>query len=142
MSTKVVPARRVERARTGRRIRCGIALLYAAGSVVHVLFGMFRPGIYRSFAGESEWRFVRDGWRDVFMAEPRAWALLLAAGEAVIAVLLLQWRAAGYTAVALFTVALVLFGWGFLWWSGPFLALVVLAILLERSGHDEYEHKA
>ena len=139
MSTKVMSVGRIDRVRVGRNIRSAIACLYAAGSVVHVLFGTFRPSVYRSFAGESSLGFVRDGWHDVFMAQPRAWALVLAAGEAVIATLLLQWPAAGYVAVVLFTAALVLFGWGFLLWSAPFLALVVLAIVLERSGHDEHE---
>ena len=118
----------------GRTIRYGIAVLYAAGAVIHIGLGMFRPQTYRSFADESVLAFVRDGWHDVFMAQPRAWALLLAAAEAVIAVLLLEWRVLGYAAVVLFTAALVLFGWGFLWWSGPFLVVVVLAMVLERRG--------
>lgn len=117
--------------RLGRNLRYGIALLYAAGAVVHVLLGTFRPQSYRSFADESVLSFVRDGWHDVFMAQPRAWALMLAAGEAVIAVLLLEWRVLGYVVVVLFTAALVLFGWGFLLWSAPFLAVVVLAMVLE-----------
>jgi hypothetical protein len=98
---------------------------------------LFRPSVYRPFADESAFGWVRDAWRDIFMAEPRLWALLLAAGELLIAVLLLTRAMLGYVLVALFTLSLVLFGWGFLLWSGPFLAAVLLAMILERRSDDE-----
>jgi hypothetical protein len=93
---------------------------------------LFRPTIYRPFADESPFGWVSDGWQDVFMAEPRVWALLLAAGELLIAVLLLIRPRLGYLAVVAFTVALALFGWGFLIWCVPTLAVVLLSMVREE----------
>jgi hypothetical protein len=74
------------------------------------------------------------------MAAPGLWIGLLAVGEVVIGGALLaggRWTLVGYVAILAFHVALVLFGWGFLWWSAPMLLLVVLATrreLLARQG--------
>jgi hypothetical protein len=123
--------------RLGPLLRYGIAAIYFSGAIIHTGLALFRPSVYRQFADESAFGWVRDAWRDIFMAEPRLWALLLAAGELLIAVLLLTRAMLGYVLVVLFTVSLVLFGWGFLLWSGPFLAAVLLAMILERRSDDE-----
>jgi hypothetical protein len=65
------------------------------------------------------------------MAEPRLWALLLGAGELVIAGLLIYARRLGYLGVITFHVALMLFGWGFWLWSLPALAFAVPATVHE-----------
>jgi hypothetical protein len=127
--------------RPGRTLRYGIAAIYASGAVIHTGFALFRPGVYRPFADESPFGWVRDAWRDIFMAEPRMWALLLAAGELLIAILLLRRAVLGYVVVVLFTLSLVLFGWGFLLWSGPFLAAVALAMILERKSDDDSQQR-
>jgi hypothetical protein len=114
------------------RVRFGFAALYAAGFLIHVGLALFRPTAYRPFADESPFGWVRDGWHDVFLAEPRLWALLLAAGELAIAVALLVRPRIGYLAVAGFTVALALFGWGFLTWCVPALIVVLLSMLREE----------
>jgi hypothetical protein len=124
-----------------RVLRYGIAAIYASGAVIHTGFALFRPGIYRPFADESAFGWVRDAWRTVFMAEPRLWALLLAAGELLIALLLLTRATLGYVVVVLFTLSLVLFGWGFLLWSGPFLTAVLLAMILERKPNDDRQDR-
>jgi hypothetical protein len=132
LSTQSRPVRYVRDERwLWRAVRLSLAALYGAGTLIHVWLGTFRPETYRHFAdGAPDW--VRNAWRDVFMAEPRSWALALATGELLIAVLLLAWPRLGYLAVLGFTAALVLFGWGFLIWSGPVFALVLTAMVRER----------
>ena len=61
------------------------------------------------------------------MADPRLWALLLGAGELLIAALLIFARRLGYLAVIAFHLALMLFGWGFWLWCVPALAFAVPA---------------
>src|SRR5262245_34895559 len=130
--------------RLGLALRYGIAAIFASGAVIHTGLALFRPSVYRPFADESPFGWVRTTWRDVFMAEPRLWGLVLAAGELLIAVLLLTRAMLGYVLVILFTLSLVLFGWGFLLWSGPFLAAVLLAMILERhpDAADRRDHHA
>jgi hypothetical protein len=65
------------------------------------------------------------------MADPRLWALLLGAGELVIAALLIFARRLGYVGVIAFHLALMLFGWGFWLWSVPALAFAVPAAVHE-----------
>jgi len=118
--------------RPGLALRYGIAAIFAGGALIHTGLALFRPSVYAPFADESPFAWVRNAWRDVFMTQPRLWALLLAVGELLIAVLLVTRAVLGYVLVILFTLSLVLFGWGFLLWSGPFLAAVLLAMILER----------
>ena len=82
---------------------------------------------YRHFAdGAMPW--VRTAWRDVFMANPGAWGLAVAAGELVIGTAILaggRWTRLGLVGAIGFHVALMLFGFGFWVWSLPVLALLV-----------------
>lgn len=108
--------------RWGRR---GVALLFVAGGATHVFLGTTMPDVYEPFADAAPWAFVREAWHDVFLAHPTVWALLLAAGEVTIGVLAGDHRGrtarAGLALAIAFHVALVAFGWGFLWWSAPML---------------------
>jgi hypothetical protein len=113
-------------------VRYAFAIVYGLGALVHMGFAIWRPGIYRDFAAGSEFGWVRDSWQDVFMADPRAWALALAAGEVLIAILLIAQPRLGYVAVLAFTATLVLFGWGVLLWSVPIAAVVVMAMAREE----------
>lgn len=82
---------------------------------------------YRHFAdGAMPW--VRTAWREVFMANPSAWGLAVAAGELMIGMAILaggRWARLGLVGAIGFHVALMLFGLGFWAWSLPMLVLLV-----------------
>ena len=83
---------------------------------------------YRHFADASYLTFVREGWAQVFMADPTVWGLLLMAAEVTMGTLLLVGgRAAryGWAGVIGFHVLLMLFGFGIWAWCLPALALLV-----------------
>ena len=86
--------------------------------------------VYRHFADGSLLPFVRDAWTDVFMAHAAVWALLVMTGELAMGLLLLRGGAAakvGWAGVIAFHVCLMLFGWGFWFWSVPVLVFLVWA---------------
>jgi hypothetical protein len=100
---------------------------------VHLGLVCADPQIYRHFADGGLFPFVRDGWRDIVMASPSVWGLLLMAGEIALGTLLLVGgRAArwGWYGVIAFHLLLMLFGFGFWLWSIP--ALVLLVVLAHR----------
>ena len=89
--------------------------------------------VYRHFADNGLFGFVRSGWQDIVMAAPWVYGLLLMAFEITAgALLLVGGRAArvGWVAVIAFHVLLMLFGWGVWLWSLP--ALAVLCWLARR----------
>ena len=109
----------------------GASFLWTSG--IHVGIAAVDPSSYRHFADAAVMAWVDRGWNEVFMANPRGWGLAIAAGEAMLGVLLLWGGSAargGWLGVIGFHVALVLFGWGFLFWSAP--AVVVLVVLARR----------
>jgi len=108
-------------------ILAGFVLIFGLGAFVHAGLAIGNPTAYRPFADAALFGWVRDGWQDIFMAAPRLCALLLAAGELLIAVLLIVARRLGYSAVIVFHLALMLFGWGFWLWCVPALAFAVPA---------------
>src|SRR3954447_15537116 len=94
----------------GRRV---VAALFLWSGGIHVGLLSADPEIYRRFADRALFPFVRDGWAEVFMAQPRAWALALAFAETVTGILLLtrgRAVAAGWVGVIVFHVLLLLFG--------------------------------
>ena len=94
---------------------------------IHVGLVAADPETYRHFADSALFGFVRTGWAEVFMAHPALWGLLLAAGELTLGVLLLLGGATarwGWVAIMVFQVLLMLFGWGFWFWSLPALAVL------------------
>lgn len=102
-------------------------------SGIHVGIAAAHPAIYRSFADAAVMGWVERGWNEIFMADPRAWGLAVAAGELALGLLLLhggRMAKVGWIGVIGFHIALVLFGWVFLFWSIP--ALVVLVLLARR----------
>ena len=86
------------------------------------------PEVYRHFADDGLFPFVRDGWASIVMATPAVYGLLLMAGEVTAGALLLAGgRAArvGWVAVIVFHLVLLVFGWWIWLWSLPALAVLV-----------------
>lgn len=101
---------------------------YLSMGGVHLGISAADPQAYRPFADAALFAFVRNGWADVFMANPRFWGLCLFAGETVLGVLLLTGgRAAkvGWCGVIAFHVLLMLFGFAAWLWCIPALAVLV-----------------
>jgi hypothetical protein len=121
------PATQVESAQAWRAIHWGFVALFASGSVVHLFLALVAADAYSPFADAALFGWVYDGWQNIFMAHPSLWALLLAAAELIIAVLLVNTPRVGYLAVIAFHLALMLFGWGFWLWSIPALAFAIPA---------------
>lgn len=95
---------------------------------VHLGIVAADPEFYRPFADAALFPFVRDAWAEVVMARPELYGLLLMAGEIALGTALLAGgRAArvGWVGVIVFHLLLVLFGWGFLFWVVPALAVIV-----------------
>jgi hypothetical protein len=89
--------------------------------------------VYRHFADQALFGFVRSGWTDIVMARPTLWIMMLAGVETLIGVgLLVGGRAAraGWVAVIGFHLLLLLFGWGFWLYAVP--ALIALAAGVRR----------
>jgi hypothetical protein len=105
----------------------GFVALFGSGAGVHTFLALTTPRSYDGFADAAFFGWTRDAWQNIFMAHPSLWALVLAAGELTIAVLLVKIRLVGYLAIVLFHLALMLFGWGFWLWSVPALAFAVPA---------------
>jgi hypothetical protein len=100
---------------------------------VHIGMVAADTEVYRHFADAGLFSFFRDGWQDIFMAQPAVFGLLIAAGEITLGILLLMaGRAAtvGWVGVVAFHVLLMLFGFGIWVWCLP--ALAVLAYLTRR----------
>jgi hypothetical protein len=110
-----------------RAIHWGFTALFGAGACIHVFLALAAPDSYRPFADEALFGWVYDAWQNIFMSHATLWALLLAAVELTIAVLLVKSPRAGYVAVIAFHLALMLFGWGFWLWSVPALAFALPA---------------
>ena len=114
----------------------GWFFLWTSG--IHVGIVAADPGLYRRFADGSLVPGLAEGWRSVFMAHAWAYGLVVAVGEAVLALLLLlgtrSCRRVGWVGAITFHVALMCFGWGFWLWSVP-----VLALLIRGARHDWWE---
>lgn len=107
-----------------------VGAFYACMGGVHIGMVAADPQIYAGFADGSPWEWVRVAWADIFMAHPAGWGLFAALLEITLAALLLTGGRAsklGWVGVVAFQFALVLFGWGYLWWSVPAVAALVLS---------------
>lgn len=136
----VAPARSVPNAdgrRVARRPRNGVGLLFVGGAVLNTALVVNDSSTYAPFADAAHWSFIADTWRS--LVAPNAWLFigLLAAFELTFGITILfgrRWRLGLWAAVA-FHVALLLFGWGFWFWSTPMLAL--LTYLLAQTTASE-----
>lgn len=127
-----------EASRTGRQSQVGrrprggpvVGGFFLSMGGVHIGLVTGDTETYRPFADEALFAFVREGWQEVFMAQPALFGLLLAAGETVLGVLLLvggRCATFGWAGVIGFHLLLMLFGFGIWLWCLP--ALAVLALL-------------
>lgn len=104
----------------------GWFLLWTSG--IHVGIVAADPALYRHFADGALVPGLAEAWRSVFLAHASSGGLIIAVGEAVLALLLLgprPCRRVGWVGTIAFHVALMCFGWGFWLWSVPVLALLV-----------------
>jgi hypothetical protein len=105
----------------------GWFFLWTSG--IHVGIVVADPGLYRHFADGALVPGLESAWRSMFMAHAAAGGLVVAAGEALLGLLLLSahWsrRRWGWAGVIAFHVALMCFGWGFWVWCLPALTLLV-----------------
>lgn len=111
-----------------RRGRLVVGGFFLSTGGVHLGIVAASTVFYTHFADHAVFGFVRDGWSDVFMAEPVFWGLCLFLGETLLGVLLLSggpWARLGWTGVIVFHLLLMLFGIGFWLWSLPALAVLV-----------------
>jgi hypothetical protein len=118
------------RSALGRSLVGGFFLVMGG---VHLGLVSADPEVYRHFADHGLFAFVRDGWRDIVMAAPAVYGLLLMAGEITAGVLLLvggRTARIGWSAVLVFHLLLLLFGWWIWVWCVP--ALVLLTWLARR----------
>jgi hypothetical protein len=114
--------------RLPKRIRRLVGCFYLSMGGVHVGVVAADPELYRHFADAALLDVVSTGWREVFMAQPAFWGLVMAAGETALGALLLSSGPRvrlGWVGVVGFHVLLMLFGWGYWLWSLPVLAVLV-----------------
>ena len=115
-------------------IRLAIGGFYLVMAGINIGIVVADAETYRHFADQGLFAFVRNGWLDIVMAAPGVWIGLLAAGEMLIGIALLvggRWTVPGFVAIVAFHLALLLFGWWILVWSGPVLLLMTLIIRRE-----------
>jgi uncharacterized membrane protein YphA (DoxX/SURF4 family) len=83
---------------------------------------------YRQFADTAFLPFVKQAWLSVFMPHAALLGLLLAAFELTAGLLILaggRKTTLGLLGALAFHLGLMLFGWGFWFWSAPMLAVLV-----------------
>ena len=135
-STRITGRRRgASRALSARFV--GLFFLWASG--IHVGIVAADPAFYRHFADGSLLPGLTAVWDSVFMAHAAASGLVVAAGEALLAALLLgppQWHRVGWAGTIAFHLALMCFGWGFWLWSVPALAVLVRGAVADRASTD------
>ncbi len=130
MTTTTSTRRRTSAAHRPPALTTAVGGFFTCMGGVHVGVVAADPSTYETFADQALFGFVRTGWAEVFMATPEVWALLLAAAEITVGVLLLVGgRAArvGWVATVVFHLLLMLFGFGAWVWSVPAIAFLVWA---------------
>ena len=114
--------------RVARVGRLAFGVMFAGGAAVHVAIVMTGTETNRQFADTAFIPFVKQAWLSVFMPHAALLGLLLAAFELAVGLLILaggRKTALGLVAALAFHLGLLLFGWGFWFWSVPMLAALV-----------------
>lgn len=108
------------------RIACGFLFLWSSGIHVGIVSG--DAEVYRDVADGAWLPGIATAWRDVFMAHPAFWGLMIALGEFAIATALLtggRWARYGLAGAVGFHLGLMTLGWGYWMWSVPVLAILL-----------------
>ena len=108
--------------------RTSVGAFFLVMGGVHLGLVASDPEVYRHFADAALFAFVREGWSSIVMAAPAVYGLLLMAGEVTAGALLLaggRAARAGWAAVIVFHVLLLVFGWAIWAWCLPALAVLV-----------------
>jgi hypothetical protein len=117
-----------------------VGWLFLWTSGIHVGIVAADPAFYRHFADGALLPGLAAAWTSTFMAHPAASGLVVAGGEAVLALLLLlgshPWRRLGWAGTVAFHLALMCFGWGFWLWCIPALALLVRGARADRASTE------
>lgn len=118
----------VTKDRVGGAVRIGFGVLFLWASGVHVGIVSGDPGLYHDVADGAWMPGILSAWREIFMAHPGFWGLMVAIGEFVIGSLLLsEGRVArfGVAGAVVFHLGLMTLGWGYWMWSVPALVLLL-----------------
>jgi hypothetical protein len=116
--------------------RLAFGVMFAGGSAIHVAIVVTGTETYRHFADTSFIPFVKQAWLSVFMPHAALFGLLLAAFELAVGLLILaggRKTTLGLVAAVAFHLGLMLFGWGFCFWSVPMLAGLVALLRYDFS---------
>jgi len=105
----------------------GWFFLWTSG--IHVGIVASDTDFYRHFADGALVPGLRSAWQSVFMTNASLGGLVVAAGEALLGLLLVarsrSWRRLGWAGTIVFHLALMCFGWGFWVWCVPASGVLV-----------------
>ena len=124
-ATLAPPHRPGRVARLGRLVFGG---MFTGGAAIHLAIVISGTETYRHFADTAFIPFVKQAWLSVFMPHAALFGLLLAALELAVGLLILAGghkTTIGLLAAIVFHLGLMLFGWGFWFWSAPMLAMLI-----------------
>ena len=116
--------------RPGRMTRVGrvvVGVMFTGGAAIHVAIVVTGTETYRHFADTAFIPFIKQAWLSVFMPHAALLGLLLAAFELAVGLLILAGgpkTRLGLLSAIVFHLGLMLFGWGFWFWSVPMLAVL------------------
>jgi hypothetical protein len=102
--------------------------MFTGGAAIHVAIVITGTETYRHFADTAFIPLVEQAWLSVFMPHAALLGLLLAAFELAVSLLILAGgpkTRLGLLAAIAFHLGLMLFGWGFWFWSVPMLVMLV-----------------
>jgi hypothetical protein len=108
--------------------RVAFGVMFTGSAAVHVAIVVTGTETYRQFADTAFLPFVQQAWLSVFMPHAALLGLLLAAFELTAGLLILaggRKTTLGLLGALAFHLGLMLFGWGFWFWSVPMLAVLV-----------------
>ena len=127
-TTLAPPHRHGRVARVGRM---SFGAMFAGGAAVHFAIVVTGTETYRQFADTAFIPFVKQAWLSVFMSHAALLGLLLAAFELAVGLLILAEgpkTRLGLLAAIAFHLGLMLFGWGFWFWSVSMLVMLVVLL--------------